>query len=182
MKLYLFVRIDLRITQKPHWLDSFREKYDEVFPYHLSLKRAVEIDASEITSAKEKAFGIASHFKPFELNFRELFVGHTKNGYTIMIRAENNPVLRALRDQVYTSFKHYDSYYQPQHKGFDADYNPHVTIARHLSDEQLEKAKSEVQEPLNIVARIDSLQFVVTPEPHDVSYPPTVSETLSFQK
>lgn len=182
MKLYLFVRADLHIMQKPEWLDGFREKYDEVFPYHLSLKRAVEIPESEIADAKEKARDIANHFKPFELTFNELFVGHTKNGYTLMVRAENEPVLHALRDQVFTTFKHYDTYYQPQHKGFDADFNPHVTIARHLSDEQLEKAKSEVQEPINIVARIDSLQFEVTPEPHDVSYPPTVSETLSFQK
>lgn len=180
MKLYLFVRADLRLIKKPEWLDAFRESYDEIFPYHISLKRAVEVSKSDQQLIEKKVADITKDFKPFEVRFKELFFGKTKFGNTIMIRAENVPQLHALRDRVFESFKKYNTYIQPEHKAFDEDFNPHITIARHLSDEQLLEAKKEIQKPLEVVAKIDSLNFAITSHPHDVLYPPVFEATVPF--
>jgi 2'-5' RNA ligase len=180
MKLYLFIRADLHVAKKPEWLDAFRGKYDEVFPYHISLKRAVEAPEGDKEQIIEKVTKIANNFKPFEVRFEEIFFGKTKFGHTVMVRADHSKELHDLRNQVFDEFKNYNIYFQPEHKAFDKDFNPHVTIARHLSDERLTKAKQEIYEPFEMIAKINSLKFALTEQPHDISHLPVFEDTILF--
>ncbi len=162
---YLYIRSDTQVRSKPEWLDAFRTKYDEPYPYHMSLKRVVEITDEEAAWVSARLHEIAKRHTPFEVTFSDVIEGKTGRGHVIMILAKNADKLHALRNEVYETCKEFTKYQYPEYAGFDATFNPHLTIARHLTDERLKEARAALGSDTSITVLFNSLTFCLNPRP-----------------
>jgi 2'-5' RNA ligase len=155
--MIFYVSADFDLDQKPNWLDDFRKKYDEPYEYHITLKNSAYTEEKNIDEIKMKLGEICKRYKPFSISFTQLFHDKTRRGETIMIKADGNQTLMALQKEVSISLKQFGPHIKDYYKTFEENFNPHVTIGRHLNDEQFIKAMSEIQTPINCTAQISKI-------------------------
>jgi 2'-5' RNA ligase len=160
VELYMrafYITTDFSLTVKPDWLDSFRTKYDDPGSYHVTLKNAVLYKEEDIQTIKNNIFEISLETEPFIITFDELYLGKTAKGHTIMIKAPPDNKIFSLQQRVQQAYIYFNEYLDDLHKSFDTNFNPHITIARHLNDTQFETAKNEMHSNLHCEATINNL-------------------------
>ena len=72
-------------------------------------------------------------------------------------QSEKNQVLIKLQKEIVKKFSGYGSHITKQDERFEKNFVPHITIARHLSLEQLNIAKTELKKDLFCEALIEEL-------------------------
>jgi 2'-5' RNA ligase len=143
MKIF-YVTADFTLDKKPDWLDAFRVKYDDPYDYHITLKQGTFFDETRLKEIEKIITDIVTTFSPIPVTFNDLFMNQTPSGHVIMIRAEKNPSLMKLQKELHEKLSPFGDITEEYYKSYEEDFDPHITIARHLTDEQLTEAKHEI--------------------------------------
>lgn len=156
---------ELKLMDKPNWLDSFRKKYDKPYHYHITLKTCTYFNENELENLKFTLKDILKIFNPIKITFNKVFIRQASKGGCIMIEADKNEKLISLQKNISEKFSKYGKHISKEHRTYEVNFNPHITIARHLSQEQLIDAKNELKENTHCKAKIKEL--VLTVANHD---------------
>lgn len=148
---------EFSLVKKPTWLDSFRKKYDKPYPYHITLKTCTYFNPNKLRNLKQDLSNISRSFKEIRVVFNKLSIKHTSNGGCIMIKAKRNIELSKLKNEISYIFSKYGRHIAKEYQNFEAKFEPHITIARNLTEEQLKNAKRELKTNLNCEAIIKEL-------------------------
>lgn len=152
----------VRLTKKPAWLDDFRSKYDENYDPHITLKTTSYLEGDFEDLQKELA-NISKKYRPIKVIFNKLFITKTSKGGCIMLEAEHNDQLIELQKEITNTFSKYGRrHVSHEIEQFETNFKPHQTIARHLTPDQLERAKKELGKDLSCEAIIDELGVALT--------------------
>lgn len=151
------ISADFDLKIKPIWLDDFRLKYDPSYDYHITFKTTTNFKSEDFENLNTELKTISNNYRPFIVIFNELFISSASLGWYIMIKAKYNQKLFNLQKEIAERLSKYGNHTTKEQEGFEKSFNPHITIARHLTLEQLKKAKSELKKDLICEALIDSL-------------------------
>lgn len=142
------ISADFELKKKPDWLDDFRAKYDLPYDYHITFKTTTYFKDEDLEKMKIEMEDMAKNNEPIEIIFDKLFIAPTSKGWCIMLEARPNDKLFAFQREISKRFSKYGDIISPERVEHEKNFKPHVTIGRHLTDEQLERAKSELGEDL----------------------------------
>lgn len=139
------------LTQKPEWLDTFREKYDKPYEYHVTLKQPCFIQESEFAGMKTKLDSIfeSRSYSTIDLTFNSIKID-TKDplDICIMINSPMGGAIHALQNLIVAELSTYKNYCKPESADWEQNFQPHITIARDLNAIQLEQAKQDLKDDL----------------------------------
>ena len=152
-----YIATEFTLKEKPEWLDDFRERYDDPFPYHVTLRGPSYFEKADLGKIQNALAEIAEKAAPFEVIFDTYNFSKTDNGHCIMVDTESNPALRDLQCAIQTELRGTGEYVKPASNEYDANFHPHITIGRHLDDERFEKAKAELRTPIVCRANVASI-------------------------
>ncbi len=176
MKFFaIYTNVD--ITEKPDWLDSFRNKYDLEYhpdtntfdvPYeaHITLTQPRFITDSKANKLKADLTKFFSKFnKKIELEFSRLHLDRqddTKNG-CIMVDTKNKDELSKLQIEMLDFIKENNNLCNMEHKIYEDDFTPHLTIGRDLSKDRFDEAITELPNEIIIKSTISEVILAVVP-------------------
>jgi len=167
---------DLKV--KPIWLNDFRSKYDLPYNYHITFKTTTNFKSGDFENLNTELKNISNNHIPFAVIFDELFISPSSSGWCIMIKAKYNKELLKLQEEIAKKFSKYGNHATEERENFEKNFNPHITIARHLTLEQLEKAKSELKKDLICEAIIESLTLTTVKEDTFEEWTKPINRTL----
>ncbi len=160
MKIFcVYAKVEL--TDKPEWLDAFRAKYDQPYEYHITLKQPCNIAEDKIDEAKQilQEFLQDNKFGTIRLTLDNLFIDRSPSGMCIMFKSENDRI-KKLQHGIIQSLKTFSDYFIPEYEQFESNFIPHITIAREMDEETLEKALSELPNDYKCEGEISELVLV----------------------
>jgi len=165
MKIFV-VTADVELTNKPVWLDDFRRRYDEDYPYHITLKQPCYIESQEADDIKNKLDNLFSnlHMESHEiaLNFNKLNKSMDVPGDgCIMIDTAKGGQIDKLQSEVVSVLSKYKNYYKPEYQRYEEQFQPHITIARDLDEQTYAKAVAELKEDYACTGRVKKIIFTV---------------------
>lgn len=136
---------DVVLTKQPEWLDGFRKQFNEAWDLHITLKQPCFIQDKDIDQLKSvvskffSTFSVSKH----ELNlvFKRVVIKNEEDGAIIMFMAEPNEVLADLQRKLCESLRQYSDYVESESQSYERNFQPHITIAQHLSVQQLNEAE-----------------------------------------
>jgi len=142
MKVFA-VTTNLTLEQKPSWFDEIREKYNQSFDLHITLKQPCFINEDERLILKERIseFLQSKKFNTITLLFDKVVFDKGKNGWTIMINCQSNEIVN-LQTQLCEELRAHRNYVKPETEEYERNFVPHMTFANDLSDSQYEVIKS----------------------------------------
>jgi len=152
------------LIKKPSWIDAFRLKYDEPYRYHISFKTLTYFNEKKLENLKNELKIIANAYSSIGVIFNELYINITSKGGCIMIKAKSNKKLFKLQDEISNRFSKFGKHISEEYKKFEKNFNPHITIGRHLTAEQLKRAKNDLRNDLFVEALVDNLVLSVAKE------------------
>lgn len=144
MKKLFNITAEFDLTKKPDWLDGFRAKYDKPYRYHVTFKTNTFLESNNFDQLKADLKEIAQKHNKVKVTFDTLFTNVSPRGHCIMIRAKESKELTDLQKEISARFARYGSHINKQYKEFEENFTPHLTIGRHLTKDQLQKALKEV--------------------------------------
>jgi 2'-5' RNA ligase len=162
----LSIGAEFDLKKKPDWLDAFRRKYDRPFRYHVTLKTSTYFRSRDLESIKSEVLTITGKYPAMSIIFNKLFIGPSPKGMCIMIEAENNTKLTNFQKEISVAISKYGEHLTEQHKNFELNFRPHITIGRELTPAQFNTAKQELKEDLRCEATIE--EVVLTTVDRDV--------------
>ena len=134
------------LKKKPEWLDGFRKKFDEPYPYHITLRISTYLKKEDINSLKDDIREVIEGHEPMKVVFDRVEYGRSEKGERIMIMAQANEALTRLHDEISGKVSKYGKHIKKEYREFEDNYEPHVTIARHMSKSKLKEAKKELKD------------------------------------
>lgn len=172
MKLFQIIS-NFDLQQKPDWLDEFRKKYDQPFPYHITFKQKTQVAETDIPALHKEVQNLAKTFRPISVKFDKIAIGKSSKGAVIMINSPNKDKrLHQYQQMIKESLSKYGNVHQKRYQPFEDKFTPHITIGRRLNQEKLEAAKKELPGDVSVSARIDSISLYLfdsdEDEPSDV--------------
>jgi 2'-5' RNA ligase len=165
MKIFV-ITADIELTQKPDWLEDFRRRYDDDYPYHVTLKLPCYIEDHQVADIKNKldglfsTLGIVDHL--ITLEFNKLHMGmDAPGGGCIMIDATKGGEIDKLQSKIVSALPEYKNYYEPEYKKYEKDFQPHITIARNLDEPTYTKAVAEIKDNYACTGKVSKIIFTV---------------------
>lgn len=166
------------IEPKSEWLDSFREKYDESYVYHITLKQPCYAEEASIPDVKAKLEAVlkASPIEQHEikLKFDSLLVNYVENdGMCIMLNSSNSPTIFELQKRIATALSEYDNRRKPESKLWEENFKPHITIGRKLEKSVSEQALKELPDDYSVHGKVTEVTLIVANDynPAEVTNP-----------
>lgn len=158
MNKHIFTIVtELNLTKKPKWLDTFRAKYDDPFLYHITLKTKTYFKQDDLKKMKSGLRRITERYEPISMVFNIPLVRPTSKGWCIMIKAKKNISLIKLQKEISKMFRAYGGHLSREYARYERKFEPHLTIGRHLTDNQLERTKRALQKNLRCETTITEL-------------------------
>jgi 2'-5' RNA ligase len=146
MKIFV-VTADVELTHKPAWLDDFRARFDKPYKYHITLKQSCFIEEEKVQEIKNilnKLFTQATH-NTIAINFDTLKISKdAPGGICIMIHTSSTEDIRKLQKQIANALSSYTNYVKPAYQNYEDNFEPHITIARDLNEEQYQEASKRL--------------------------------------
>ncbi len=148
MKIFV-VTADIQLINEPSWLQDFRRRYDDDYPYHVTLKLPTSIEDEQVPDIKQKLDNLLSTVQvpghSVTLEFNKLVFGpDAPGGACIMIDAAGDEIIYNLQKKIVSALSDYKQYYKEKYKGYEEDFRPHITIARNLDQPSYERAKQDL--------------------------------------
>lgn len=151
------VTLDFELKVKPYWLDKFRKKYDDPVPYHITLKQKTYLKNGEVEDIEKELNDIALNYSQIKIIFNDMFINQTPKGHVIMLRASHNHMLLELQGNISKQLSKYGEIIKSYTKDFEANFDPHITIARHLTQGNVNKAKLEIVGDIKCTALVEEI-------------------------
>lgn len=154
---YFHISLGFEIEDRPMWLESFRAQYDKPYPYHVTLKNETSIEESEVSDLKSRLSALINEYQASELEmtFDQVEFNRTQKGFCIMVFAQEDRDVIDLRNDIFKQVEKFGDVVSDEHRRFDSDFRPHITIARHLNEGQLLQAKIDLP---------DKISFTIKPQ------------------
>ena len=132
MKIFaIYLRVNL--TEKPEWLDSFRSEYSSTSILHITLVQPRYIHEDQIQDIKDKVSEVLSKEKidsgDKELIFDKTELEEDVDRYLLMSFINENESILNLQKKLVEALKNFDSYCSEETKEYEANFQPHLTIA-----------------------------------------------------
>lgn len=156
--------MEVELVEKPDWLDEFRRKFDKDYPYHLTLKNQTYLEDADVDEIEKILDDVAHRYGSFVLQFEELAANHTEKGGVIMIRAERDETLMQLQQEVREELAGFGVHKKDYYAVFERNFVPHLTIARHLDEFQMEQALAELPNIVLCIGKIESMVLEIVDE------------------
>jgi 2'-5' RNA ligase len=153
------------LVDKPKWLEVFRNKYNQVYDLHVTLKQPCYIEEHQLSDVKEK---LAKFFEDDLISGHEIQVHFTKLSTdntdpidgVIMIEAQNQ-ILTDLQQSITSLLSDYKQYYEPASEEWEHNFKPHITIASNLTHETFRLAKEDLPKDYSCVGLIKKVVLAV---------------------
>jgi len=143
------------LVSKPDWLDEYRDKYDQHFDFHVTLKQPCYINASQMPDIKNKLSTFFDELKladsEIQLVFEKLITDNSDPADGVIMIEAQNPAIFNLQKGIVLALSDYKQYLEPVSKEWEENFRPHLTIAYNLDSEKFGKAKKEL--PQDYVCR-----------------------------
>lgn len=152
-----YIAAEFELREKPEWLDDFRKRYDDPFPYHVTLRGPAYFEKADLGKIQNVLVEIVGRTALFEVIFDTYNFSRTDNGHCVMVDARSNPLLHNLQRAIQTALRGAGEYVKPASVEYDANFHPHITIGRHLDDEQFKKAKAELKSSIVCCADVTDI-------------------------
>lgn len=160
----LYFRVALR--EKPEWFDDFYKKYEGVNDLHVTIIQPRYIDEKRIDELKQRVSDfLRTHALGEEdknLKFGELVCGPEEDGtYLCMLNAPLKSGLFAFQNGLKEALSSFENYVEEITREYEADFKPHITIARNVPEDKTEKMMSYFKEPYIIKGILTELVLPV---------------------
>lgn len=173
MKKIYAVYGTVELTEKPGWLDSFKEKYDRPHPLHITLKQMAYIDDSELPKIKEILEPILDSAnlsrQKLQLVFDTFVVSDNDDddgkGWMFINATKRNAVLDTLQKEIRTSLSQYSDYYFKDSRTYEYDFKPHITIATALDQDTYAEALKQLHDQVYCRGEITNITLSCVTEP-----------------
>ena len=154
---YFHISLGFKLKDRPAWLEDFPKEYDKPYPYHLTLKNETCIEDQDIPRLKKILEKIVKGYNPKELEmiFDKIDINETSKGHCIMVVARDDLDIRKLQLEIVRKLGIFGDNSSKEHKKFEENFTPHITIGRHLNDAQLLQAKKNL---------LNNIRFEIEPE------------------
>ena len=164
---YIYISFEFKLENAPEWLNDFRRKYDDPLPFHITLKTISTTPVANLHKIDRFLSTLVSKCRPFDINFNKLYTGSpTSNGFCIMVKAEPNTALNDLQSEISGFLSRYCEFAKPEYKTFEKNFTPHITIGRHLKQEEYDEAlKIFKDKDVELRAILDTLVLKIVDEP-----------------
>ncbi|MFT4307807.1 MAG: 2'-5' RNA ligase family protein [Candidatus Woesearchaeota archaeon] len=158
--LVFSVHAELDFVEKPLWLDEFRRVFDKPRPYHLTLKTNTYLESDQVVELASVLERIAREHRPMTVTFDRIEQSKAPRGWCLMIMAVPNPALNELQRDVSQRCA-FGPHTHPVFESFEREFAPRLTIARHLDDGGLERARSRLGDG-SCVVRVRAIASTIT--------------------
>ena len=169
MKIFAVVA-KVQITQQPHWLEGFFQKYGTVFGHHVTLKQVCYLEEEKTQDVKNiltdffRSLSIPDH--KIELSFNDLVVDKDADGLeTIMINAKENSVINELQSGILSYLKPYHDFVNKGTEKFEKIFKPHITIASNLDPAQYESVRAELGRDYFCKGVVNEIYLIIADKP-----------------
>lgn len=160
MKIFA-IYSNVNLTNKPDWLDEFREKYDKPYEFHITLKQPCYIDENQISELKDKIKNFFDNINmsknKLEIIFDELLLDKDREEMTIMLKANDQSELIKIQKDLNNHLGEYKQYLKPKYQNYEENFIPHITIARNLTEPQELEAMKYLQKGFVCKGEINSV-------------------------
>lgn len=159
----------VNLINKPDWLDAFRKKFDKPYEYHVTLKQPCTIENNQVKIIQDNLQNLFSdnNFKALSLTFNRLNIPKEPDDlgeFCIMINSNDNESITYLQKSILNELSSYRNYVKAKYEAYETNFQPHITIARDLSMQNLEIAKQELPENFICTGEISEIVLVVADE------------------
>lgn len=143
------VQTNLEISKKPEWLDAYRAKYDDLrYEYHVTLKQPCIIEEKDIGFIRQKLDNYFRTVKPqvIPLVFDDAVFADSRVNESeacVMIKSQPNDSINKLDRDILSILSEYKNYVWEQSQDYEANFMPHITVARNLNPEKFIMAKDD---------------------------------------
>lgn len=161
---YFNVVANFVLNKKPKWLDGFRKRFDQKYPYHITLKTNSVLEKGTEQEVEKVLKGIANTTKPMRVVFDGLRCEGTSKGDCFMIFAKPNKELELLQQEISEKLERFGKNVSAEYEKFEKNFQPHITIARGLSKMEAVKAKQKLGEDLHCEADVNELTLTFVEE------------------
>lgn len=158
------ISADFELDVKPAWINDFRSKYDKPYSYHITLKNSTYFNPKNLNDIKKDLTEITENFSRIKVVFDKLFLSKSPKGECVMIEAIPNKELSNLQKLISERLSKFGKHIYPEYKEYENEFRPHITIARYLDSEQMERAKNDLGKDMHCEATINKLVLTVAKE------------------
>jgi len=143
MKIFaLYSTVEL--FTKPSWFDSFRKKYYGSYDLHVTFKQSCFIKQNEIIKVKQKLEDYFSKTNRKSHEIKMIFNKLIVYDDVIMINSEYDPKITSLQKDLVNLLDEYTDFIEPELEEYQNNFQPHITIAMDLNNQQLIEAQNEI--------------------------------------
>ena len=143
MKIFA-IYTKLALTQKPEWLDEFRQKFHKPWEYHITLKQPCYVANEKVEELKTIVTRFFAELETpsdkINLTLNQIKVDKTEDGTVIMVNAQNPEQITELQKNLCARLAEYTDYVSPITQTYEQNFNPHITIGDNLTDEHYQEA------------------------------------------
>ncbi len=168
---YFHISAEFDLLDKPAWLDEFRRRYDVAYAYHVTLKNPTEIKDDDVAQMKQDLETIIGQAgieeEPVEVVFDQLKFNCTSSSWCIMVMSEGNERLTKLQLVIRETLSKYGANSKPEYESFEKNFDPHLTIGRHLNEKRFEQAKRSLDGPIELKGVLERITLTVVDEQGD---------------
>jgi len=156
MKIFAVYSV-VTLEGKTAELKTFREKYDQPYKLHITLKQPVQINEDEVDEVKQILSGLDVAKSKIKLVFDKIN-GDEK---VLMLMAEENSTLMDLQKEVVGLLHKYKSYVDADTMEYEINFKPHITVARDIHEQDMSSVKEQLRGMLPVKAFINSITLAV---------------------
>lgn len=160
----------IQLVKPPKWFADFRARYDKPYPLHLTFKQPCWVPDDEIPAVKDTVGQTVQRLDvpgdTLHVRFDELMLHPPEavdDGY-VMLRAVDTPLLHTLQQAFVEAVSQYRQYTKPELAGYEAHFEPHITIGRKLSPQEYQEAVASIPAEHTVEAVIESIVLAIVPE------------------
>ncbi|MDO8336181.1 MAG: 2'-5' RNA ligase family protein, partial [Candidatus Saccharibacteria bacterium] len=146
------------------WLAAFRAKYDEPYRPHITLKQPCFIEEHAVPVIKSLFDDFVGTLTISDYQIPVLFDNLVHGEFTIMLDATKHEQLDQLQVGVLQVLSGYRNFVKPKYEGYEADFHPHLTIARNLDEATRKQAVQEMPADYSIKGSIREITLGIADE------------------
>ncbi|MBI2589493.1 2'-5' RNA ligase family protein [Candidatus Berkelbacteria bacterium] len=147
------------LKNEPDWLLHLRERNNNFYEYHVTLKQPCWIDESQLPKIEQQLSDCLAKFKvldhSIELNFNKLEVDETDG--IILLFARNQQLIASLQKEIVSCLANYGNYVSPESEEYEANFRPHLTLAFDLSPDEVKSVSNLIPNNPVLNGRITQL-------------------------